>query len=132
MGPSIHLAAIHLANAVDALTYYKTSTYGLSFSPEFFGDPYSSTSTPHPTTVADAIAFMKSHDPDQWEDLAENLFGVPGELLGEDDVFEKVLETDTCGGLQPPVDVWIDPEGWYTLDIHDVYGPKDIHARRIR
>ena len=35
------------------------------------------------------------------------------------DIVEKVRETDTCGDLSSPVDVWIDPEGWYTLNIHE-------------
>ena len=119
MRPSIHLAAIHLANAVDALTHYKTGSFGLSFTPEFFGDIYDAHASSHPESVADAIVSMKVNDPEQWNDLAENVFGIPGDKLTEESVFEKILETDSCGDLRAPVDVWIDKEGWYTVDVYD-------------
>jgi len=120
MSPSIHLAAIHLANAVDALTHYKTSSYSLSFSPEFYGDIYGAHVSNHPTNVADAIISMKVNDPDQWNDMAESMFGIAGDRLDEESVFEKVLETNTCSDLfQLPVNVWIDKEGWYTVDVYE-------------
>jgi hypothetical protein len=34
-------------------------------------------------------------------------------------VLERIKETDTCGDLRSPVDVWIDDEGWWTLDIYE-------------
>jgi hypothetical protein len=31
----------------------------------------------------------------------------------------KIKETDTVGTLTPPVDVWIDEQGYYTVDVYD-------------
>jgi hypothetical protein len=32
---------------------------------------------------------------------------------------QKIRETDTCGDLRSPVDVWIDPEGYYRVMVHE-------------
>ena len=34
-------------------------------------------------------------------------------------VMSKILETDTVGNLTPPVNVWIDEEGYFTVNVYD-------------
>jgi len=94
--------------------------YSHSFSPEFYGDIYSpGEPAKRPTTVAQAIVSMKELERTRWNRMAEEVFGIPGEHLSEDMVFEKILETDTVSDLDSPVEVWIDEEGYYTLLVWD-------------
>jgi hypothetical protein len=37
-------------------------------------------------------------------------------------VMDKIRETNTCGSLSSPVDVWIDEEGYFTVDVYDANG----------
>ena len=94
--------------------------YSHSFSPEFYGDIYEPDGlTSRPTTVAQAIVSMKELERNQWDRTAKEVFGVPGEHLLEDEVFEKIIETDTVSNLTSPVEVWIDEDGYYTLLVWD-------------
>ena len=94
--------------------------YSHSFSPDFYGDIYEpGEPTRRPVTVAQAIVSMKELEREYWDRMAEEVFGIPGEHLSEDMVFEMILETDTVSGLTPPVEVWIDEEGYYTLLVWD-------------
>lgn len=94
----------------------KEAAYGLSFSPEFYGNPDSPKVTERPTNVTDALASMSD---EEWNTMAQDVFNVEGDVLGIDSVITKIMETDTCGDLTPPVDVWIDEEGYYTVDVYD-------------
>ena len=94
--------------------------YSHSFAPEFYGDVYEpGNPTRRPVTVAQAIVSMKELEREYWDRMAEEVFGVPGEHLTEDAVFDKIMETDTVSNLTPPVEVWIDEEGYYTLLVWD-------------
>ncbi len=97
--------------------------YSHSFSPEFYGDVYGpGESTSRPTTVAQAIVSMRELERDRWERMAKEVFGVPGDHLSEDEVFDKIIETDTVSNLTSPVEVWIDEDGYYTLLVWDDQG----------
>lgn len=94
--------------------------YSHNFSGDFYGDIYDpGKPTSRPTTVAQAIISMRKLERDYWNRMAEEVFGVPGEHLPEDEVFERILETDTISDLTSPVEVWIDEEGYYTLLVWD-------------
>lgn len=97
--------------------------YSLSFSPEFFlqeGEPYDGGPEPseRPTSVWHAIESMRLLDPKRWAELASEHFKVPAEYLTQETVLEAVQATDTCSNLGTPVEVWIDPEGYYRLEIY--------------
>jgi hypothetical protein len=102
----------------------RKNSYELSFSPEFFfseGEPYDHLSdTKRPVSVWAAIEGMRLHDPEQWANLAKEVFGLDNpEYLTSETVMDKIQETNTCGTLSSPVDVYIDPEGYFTVDVYD-------------
>ncbi len=100
----------------DTYTGKKEAAYGHSFSPEFYGDVYSPEKKDRPTNVTDALASMSD---EEWNEMAKEVFNVDGDMLGLDTVMSKIMETDTVGTLSPPVDVWIDEEGYYTVDVYE-------------
>ena len=91
--------------------------YAHSFTERFYGDPYNPVRCDHPATVVDALASLTD---DTWQRMSLDLFGccdVDLELA-----LTKILETDTVTSFQPPVEVWIDPDGYYTVEVHDTEG----------
>lgn len=102
--------------------------YDLSFSPEFFGDIYESQSTDlsKPTNVADAITNFWESNKEGFKEYVEEYFPeyashvdsyLPEGLMLE--IMDKIRDVNTCGDISSPVDVWLDPEGWYTVDVFD-------------
>lgn len=94
--------------------------YALSFAPEFFwgdGSVASDDLAPsnRPTSVYQAIVSLTD---DQWAALARDVFHCPPEYLDPPTVLAKV-ETDTCRNLDSPVEVLIDPDGYYTVFVYD-------------
>jgi hypothetical protein len=47
------------------------------------------------------------------------VFGCAPEYLIPETVLERVEQTNTCGTLESPVDVWIDEAGDFTLNIYE-------------
>ena len=90
--------------------------YELSFSPDFFGDPYNAKKRTMPKNVADALASMPKKE---WNEMARDVFGVPGRMLTIDTVMDKIIETNTCSNLGPRVEVWIDEDGYYSIVVYD-------------
>ena len=97
--------------------------FELSFSPEFFVGPHDldgsvdlSPSNETPSSVYQAIHAMSE---DVFAEMARDVFGCEPEFVDAEMVLAKVHETDTCGDLRSPVDVWIDEEGYYRLDVYD-------------
>ena len=93
--------------------------YAHSFTARFYGDPYNATPSEQPTTVADALASMPD---DQWDDMCREVFGCPADFVDVDTVLGRIMETDTVSSFQPPVEVWIDVDGDYTVAVHDTKG----------
>jgi len=98
--------------------------YSLSFSPEFFlgeGEPYDRpdpcvNAKGQPTSVWTALGMMSDAE---WAELAREVFDVEPNFLDRETVLQKIEETDTCGTLGVPVDVWIDPEGYFRVEVYD-------------
>ena len=92
--------------------------YALSFSPDFFcdGDPDAMHPNGRPTTVYQAILSMSRQT---WAEMAHEVFGVKPEHLDPCTVLRKVCETNMCGNLDSPVQVWIDEEGCYDVLVND-------------
>jgi hypothetical protein len=95
--------------------------FELSFTPEFFIGPHDLDGSltleelQHPTTVYQAILGM---DPTEFRQMAEDVFGTDPDLVDADMVLAKIQETNTCGDLRSPVEVWIDDEGWHTVRVY--------------
>jgi hypothetical protein len=99
-------------------------SYSLSFSPEFFfaeGEPYDGGPevSEAPISVWNAIESMRQLTPEDWADMARELFGVEPEYLTPEAVLEKIQETNTCRNLESPVEVYIDSEGNYSVEVYD-------------
>ena len=60
-----------------------------------------------------------SIEKETWRDLARHVFGVAPERLSADAVLRAAVETDTCDNPVSPVEVWLDPDGYYTVLVHD-------------
>lgn len=69
-----------------------------------------------PVTVWQALLTMND---DVWAEMIREVFGCHVDYVDVDTVMEKIRETDTCTDLSSPVTVWIDQEGFYTVDVHD-------------
>ena len=54
-----------------------------------------------------------------WDEMAKEVFGRPGNRVDIDDVMRKIRDTDTCTDLRSPVEVWIDSNGFYTVEVYD-------------
>jgi len=99
--------------------------FELSFSPEFFfaeGEPYDGGTEPseRPISVWNALESMRVLHPDQWEKLAQEVFNEEGKFLIEETVLEKIQETNTCRNLNSPVEVYIDPKGYFTIKVYEL------------
>ena len=100
-------------------------SYSLSFSNEFFADetcPYDTEPSDRPTNVYQAIVSLpkaiKVEIAREVLKLEHPVMAINTESF-DWEVLDKIRETDTCGTLSSPVDVWIDSEGWYTVDVYD-------------
>ena len=93
-------------------------SYALSFAPEFFwgkGSAKKMKPSDRPTSVYQAILSLTD---EQWASLARNQFGVEPNDLDVEQVIQRVIETDTCRNLDPPVEVWIDRDGRFTALVY--------------
>lgn len=90
--------------------------YAHSFSQAFYGDPYNTTKSERPTTVCDALASMPDKD---WRKMCKAVFKRSADHVDIDDVLREIMAVDTVGTLSVPVDVWIDGDGFYTVDVYD-------------
>ena len=94
--------------------------YGLSFSEAFFVGDEGTDDLPkksdRPTNVRQALFSMPK---DRWNEMCREVFGCEPDYVDLDTALSKVQETDTCSNLDSPVTVWIDEDGFYTVDIYE-------------
>ena len=94
-------------------------TFSLSVSPEFFYGTDSVELIEHsdrPSSVLQAIISLSA---DQRQKIAREVFECESAVLSDDLILHRVLKTDTCTDLTPPVEVWIDQDGIHTLHVFD-------------
>ena len=100
-------------------------SYSLSFSESFFADetfPYDTEPSDRPTTVYQAIISLPKAEKVA---IARDVMKSPHPVLYVQsesfacDVLDKIRETDTCAALDSPVEVYIDPEGWYSVLVYE-------------
>ncbi len=91
--------------------------YSHSFSPEFYGTPYETPEvSDRPTTVIQALYSMPCG---LWNRMCREVFGCSPDYVDLETALSKVIQTDTVSDFNSPVRVWIDPEGWWTVDVYD-------------
>ena len=96
--------------------------YDLEFSPEFFalpGELYDGSEYPHGDTPYSVLGALRSMSDDQWESLAIEVFECPPEYLTVETVMDQIIETNTCANLHSPVEVYIDVEGYHTVEVYN-------------
>ena len=92
--------------------------FDLSFAAEFFIGPYDFDTAPNdpPTSVYQALQAMSA---ELWAEMCEEVFpGIDPDFIDCNTVMDKIRETDTCTDLRSPVEVWIDREGYFTVEVH--------------
>ena len=94
-------------------------SYGLSFTEQFFtGCDHSGVRVmDRPDTVVDALWTMRVCRNKTWQDMCRDVFGQS--VVAIDDALARVRETNACSNLDSPVTVWIDEEGYYTVDVYE-------------
>ena len=93
--------------------------YGLSFAPEFFWGTVpveNMKPSPCPTSVYQAILSLNES---QWAELARDHFNCLPEVLDVETVLDRVVETNTCANLDPPIQVFIDPAGCFSVLVYE-------------
>ncbi len=103
-------------------------SYELSFANDFFADetfPYDTEPSRRPTSVYQAIVSLDKATKVQIArevlKSAHPILCVMSESF-DADVLDQVRETNTCSDLSSPVSVWIDSEGWYSVEVYDNVG----------
>lgn len=105
--------------------------YDLSFSPEFFmlpGELYDGAEYPHGDRPYSVLGALRAMDPEDRCQMIEHLFWDMYAYAGPYDpedceiLLERIQKTNTCSNLNSPVEVWIDPEGHWTIKVYDHEG----------
>jgi hypothetical protein len=95
--------------------------YPLTFGADFFWNERADSAIPRspekrPTSVEQALLRLSEGT---WERLARDVFQCEPEYLDIETVLRKIDETNTCLNLDSPVEVCIDPDGEFTVLVHD-------------
>ena len=90
-------------------------SYGLSFAPSFFRGEDEEEYSDRPTSVAQAL---RSQTTAWWWELEEHFKFQKG-TFDVDDVLEIIKKTNICSSLDSPVTVWIDEEGYFSVEVFD-------------
>ena len=100
-------------------------SFELDFSDSFFfaeGEPYDRSDlawnkSGNPVSVYSALCIFAEENEEDWDMMAQDLFDCPGCFLPVETVMDAVMETNTCTDLSSPVEVWIDPDGEWTIEV---------------
>jgi len=94
--------------------------FDLSFSPEFFVGPYDldggDFDKERPTSVYQAVQAMSDED---YATMAREVFNCEPDFVDVGMVLTKIQETNTCRDLRSPVEVYIDDEGYHSVEVYD-------------
>lgn len=97
-------------------------SYGLSFSPEFYyGEGYDYCNLPpqtdQPKSLLQALVSMPTNE---WERYCDEVLRTdPDTDMALVEAMTMARETvNTCSNLTTPVEVWLDPDGFYTVRVY--------------
>ena len=94
--------------------------FDLSFSPEFFTGPFDldggEFNKERPTSVYQAIQAM---DDERFEEMAREVFDCEPDFVDIEMVLSQIRETNTCRDLRSPVEVYIDEDGYFSVEVYD-------------
>jgi hypothetical protein len=89
--------------------------YRLNFPAAFFWGDGPLRPSSYPTSVYQALISLT---PEEVAALARDVFHCSPDELDDKTVMDLILHTDTCRTLDSPIEVFIDPHGFYTLFIY--------------
>jgi hypothetical protein len=91
--------------------------FSLSLGDDFFnGDPLAVPVECEPESVFEALEQMPDDD---WNEMCAHIFpDVMIDYIDIDDVMQVIRETNTCTNLDSPVEVWIDVEGDFKINVY--------------
>jgi len=90
-------------------------SFSHSFSADFYDGVYGTRK--RPACVREALEVMPKR---KWNSMCRDVFHCKPEYVDVDTVMAKIVETNTVSNLDSPVEVWIDEEGYYRIDVYDV------------
>tara|TARA_R100000656_G_scaffold104176_4_gene76410 strand:- start:5693 stop:6250 length:558 start_codon:yes stop_codon:yes gene_type:complete len=115
-----------ITNTIQRIRKRDNMAFDLSFGHEFFmlpGELYDGAEYPHGDEPYSVLGALRALDDETWRDIAMDIFGMGDDMaehLNVESVLTKIRETNTCTTLGPgPVSVWIDEEGFYTVDVYN-------------
>ena len=77
----------------------------------------------NPTNILQGIVSWYLYDPHTFKEMVQEVLGTEmPDYLPETlpfDLLDKVREVNTCTDLSSPVSVWIDTEGYHTIEVYD-------------
>lgn len=93
--------------------------HALSFTDDFLlhDDAEAIRPSERPVSVYQAILGLQR---DTWREIARDLFDLSADRLTSDMILARVIDTNTCANLDEPVEVWIDPNGEYFLNVYSL------------
>ena len=100
-------------------------SYELSFTEDFFYpvgedlETYEPEYTTKPTNLYDAIAMLKEHYYEDFEELCKEADVDPAHSQVVWHLVEYArYKVNSCSNLSTPVQVWLDRAGWITVDVY--------------
>ena len=99
--------------------------YSLSFTEDFFMGKVQIENIQisiTPNNCLQAIISWYHNDKDSFKIMVKDILGYDIDNLPEMlpyELIEKIRETDTCFDITSPVQVWLDIEGNYTINVYD-------------
>lgn len=101
-------------------------SFELDFTEEFFTGTESledMSVSEKPTSVLQGIISWYHDNPDTFKEMVKEVLGIEmpvylPEMLPHD-LLDKIREVNTCTSLSSPVSVWIDADGYHTIEVYD-------------
>lgn len=101
-------------------------SFALDFTEDFFTGTESLEDIPiskSPTNVLQGIISWYHDDPETFKEMVQEVLDTKmPDYLPETlpfDLLDKIREVNTCTSLTSPVSVWIDSEGYHTIEVYD-------------
>lgn len=80
-------------------------------------------SSEKPTSVLQGIVSWYHDDPETFKEMVKEVLDTEmSDYLPETlpfDLLDKIREVNTCTDLTSPVSVWLDADGYHTLEVYD-------------
>jgi len=62
---------------------------------------------------------LKRMSDEAWNEMIKEVFNCDPDFVDTDMVLRQIEKVNTCSNLTVPVEVWIDEEGYFTVDVFE-------------